>query len=48
MTSPGSWAATGEHHGFVRSSTFWFQSFQNWQSEFVAVGSIVVVTILLR
>jgi hypothetical protein len=33
---------------FVRSSTFWFQSFQNWQSEFVAVGGIVVLTIFLR
>jgi hypothetical protein len=31
---------------FVTTSTFWFQSFQNWQSEFVAVGSIVVLTIL--
>ena len=34
--------------GFVTTSTFWFQSFQNWQSEFVAVGSIVVLTIFLR
>jgi hypothetical protein len=33
---------------FVTTSTFWFQSFQNWQSEFVAVGSIVVLTIFLR
>jgi hypothetical protein len=33
---------------FVMTSTFWFQSFQNWQSEFVAVGSIVVLTIFLR
>jgi hypothetical protein len=33
---------------FVRSSEFWFQSFQNWQSEFLAVGSIVVLTIFLR
>jgi hypothetical protein len=33
---------------FVRSSQFWFQSFQNWQSEFLAVGSIVVLTIFLR
>ena len=33
---------------FVSTSTFWFQSFQNWQSEFVAVGSIVVLTIFLR
>jgi uncharacterized protein (DUF486 family) len=34
--------------GFVSTSTFWFQSFQNWQSEFVAVGTIVVLTIYLR
>ena len=34
--------------GFVKTSTFWFQSFQNWQSEFVAVGGIVVLTIFLR
>jgi len=33
---------------FVRTSTFWYQSFQNWQSEFLAVGSIVVLTIFLR
>jgi hypothetical protein len=33
---------------FARSSEFWFQSFQNWQSEFLAVGSIVVLTIFLR
>jgi hypothetical protein len=34
--------------GFVRTSQFWYQSFQNWQSEFLAVGSIVVLTIFLR
>ena len=33
---------------FVTTSTFWFQSFQNWQSEFVAVGAIVVLSIWLR
>ena len=33
---------------FASSSDFWFQSFQNWQSEFLAVGSIVVLTIFLR
>jgi hypothetical protein len=33
---------------FVTTSEFWFQSFQNWQSEFLAVGSIVVLTIFLR
>jgi hypothetical protein len=33
---------------FVRTSAFWFQSFQNWQSEFLAVGAIVLFTIVLR
>jgi hypothetical protein len=33
---------------FITSSDFWFQSFQNWQSEFLAVGCIVVLTIYLR
>jgi hypothetical protein len=33
---------------FLTTSEFWFQSFQNWQSEFVAVGTIVVLTIFLR
>ncbi len=29
-------------------SRFWFESFQNWQSEFLAVASIVILSILLR
>ena len=33
---------------FVGSSQFWFESFQNWQSEFLAIFSIVVLTIVLR
>jgi hypothetical protein len=33
---------------FLRTSEFWFQSFQNWQSEFLAVFSIVVLSIFLR
>ena len=33
---------------FVRTSEFWFQSFQNWQSEFLAVGTIVVLSVFLR
>jgi hypothetical protein len=33
---------------FVTTSEFWFQSFQNWQSEFLAVFSIVTLTIFLR
>ena len=30
------------------TARFWFESFQNWQSEFLAVGSIVVLSIGLR
>jgi hypothetical protein len=33
---------------FVGSAEFWYQSFQNWQSEFLAVFSIVVLSIFLR
>jgi hypothetical protein len=33
---------------FLRTSEFWFQSFQNWQSEFLAVFSLVVLSIWLR
>lgn len=35
----------GEH---LASAQFWFESFQNWQSEFLAVGALVVLTIFLR
>lgn len=33
---------------YIGTSRFWFESFQNWQSEFVAVISIVVLSIFLR
>lgn len=33
---------------FLSGPEFWFQSFQNWQSEFLAVLSIVVLSIYLR
>lgn len=33
---------------FLGSATFWFQSLQNWQSEFLAVLSIVLLSIFLR
>ena len=33
---------------YVSGSRFWFESFQNWQSEFIAVLSIVVLSIFLR
>jgi len=34
--------------GYMSSSRFWFESFQNWQSEFLAIGCMVVFSIYLR
>jgi hypothetical protein len=42
----GKGAVTVWHH--LASARFWFESFQNWQSEFLAVLSIVVLSIFLR
>jgi len=33
---------------YLAKSKFWFESFQNWESEFIAVISIVVLSIFLR
>ncbi len=33
---------------YVGSSKFWFESFQNWQSEFLSVGVLIVLSIFLR
>ena len=33
---------------YMATSRFWFESFQNWQSEFLAVGAMVVLSIFLR
>lgn len=33
---------------FLQSNRFWFESFQNWQSEFLAIASMVVLSIFLR
>jgi hypothetical protein len=33
---------------YLATARFWFESFQNWQSEFLAVGAIVVLSIWLR
>jgi hypothetical protein len=33
---------------YLTSTRFWFESFQNWQSEFLAIGSMVVLSIFLR
>jgi len=34
--------------GYLGSSRFWFESLQNWQSEFLAIGCMVVFSIYLR
>lgn len=33
---------------YAADPQFWFESFQNWQSEFMAVASLVLLTIWLR
>ena len=33
---------------YVTSSAFWFESFQNWQSEFLSLAVMVIGTIFLR
>ena len=33
---------------FLGTSDFWFQSMQNWQSEFLAVGVLILLSIVLR
>ncbi|MCU7616297.1 hypothetical protein NZ698_03745 [Chryseobacterium sp. PBS4-4] len=33
---------------YILDSQFWFESFQNWQSEFLAVASIVLLSIWFR
>jgi hypothetical protein len=59
LHAEGSWrrelvelAATGDPPisfvVYVRSAKFWFESFQNWQSEFLAVLSLVLLSIWLR
>lgn len=49
---PGVKARTPGHFGEftldAEFAEFWFQSMQNWQSEFLAVLAIVVLSIWLR
>lgn len=33
---------------YIGTSRFWFESFQNWQSEFLSVGILIVLSIFLR
>jgi hypothetical protein len=44
-----------EHHqstlnwlGYIGSSSFWEDTLQNWQSEFLAVGSFAILSVYLR
>lgn len=34
--------------GFIMTPEFWYQSLQNWQSEFLAVGTLLLLSIKLR
>jgi hypothetical protein len=34
--------------GYLGTSQFWFESFQNWQSEFLSLVAMVVLSIFLR
>ena len=42
LQPPVSWG------GYVTSAEFWSRTFQNWQSEFLAVGSMAILAIYLR
>ncbi|MEJ7847032.1 MAG: DUF6766 family protein [Pyrinomonadaceae bacterium] len=33
---------------YMETSRFWFESFQNWQSEFLSIGVMVLFTVYLR
>jgi hypothetical protein len=33
---------------YLATSQLWFESFQNWQSEFLSIAAIVVLSIFLR
>ena len=33
---------------YMGTSRFWFESFQNWQSEFLSLAAMVVLTVFLR
>ena len=33
---------------YMATSQFWFESFQNWQSEFLALGAMALLSIFLR
>ena len=45
MAHGGETLSAGE---FITTSQFWFESFQNWQSEFLSLVAMVVLSIFLR
>jgi hypothetical protein len=34
--------------GYISTSRFWFESLQNWQSEFLSVAVLVLLSVVLR
>jgi hypothetical protein len=56
VTGAAAYSAEQEAHGeaavspieYLTSSQLWFESFQNWQSEFMSIGALVVLGIFLR
>jgi hypothetical protein len=40
--------ATESASEYLNNSRFWFESFQNWESEFLSIFAIVVLSIFLR
>ena len=34
--------------GYLFRSQFWFESLQNWQSEFLAIASMAILSVYLR
>ena len=34
--------------GYMGTATFWFESLQNWQSEFLSLAVVIVLAIVLR
>ena len=40
--------ATVSWTGYLTEGSFWEETLQNWQSEFLAVGTMAVFTIYLR
>jgi len=40
--------STESMYAYLNNSRLWFESFQNWQSEFLSVFAIIFLSIYLR